>query len=335
MVIAAILCAVILICFTLKNSPAGGSLPLSGMAMSKDGSLNQDHKLTPRPERHAVVTILTGEGDADFPHVETPYLRATRLLAFQLFKSPRTRLSNPDIPFLVLVTGDVPQAHRDLLRSDGAMVAPVESLERGAMNPAWDRRQLPKLYLWLIAGFDKVLYLDVASILLRPIDDIFSHSATAIRKPFTASRYDPDDYPLPDKYMIAGTHDRWVEQYSPPVPGKEAYQLNNFMDTSFFVLRPSKLDFDHYVSRIEGPNRCDPAYPDMNLINCVHRTDGQMPWQDLGPRWHQKKADQSDVNKGLRSIRHKWWRPLQDQFLQSQMEEILNEMESYTRERRE
>ena len=82
-----------------------------------------------------------------------------RLLAFQLFQSPHTRLSDPNVPFLVILSDNVPQAHRDLLRNDGATVIPMRSLERDRLPPSWNQWKdlLPKLYLWLINGVDKVL----------------------------------------------------------------------------------------------------------------------------------------------------------------------------------
>ncbi|KAJ5569540.1 glycosyl transferase family 8 family [Penicillium hispanicum] len=250
-----------------------------------------------------------------------------------LFHSHHTRLNNASVPFLVLVTEDVPQKHCDLLRKDGATVIPVQSLEPDAIKPVWRRWKdlLPRLYLWRITGYDKILYLDADSVLLHPIDEVFSQPAATIRKPRAAGLDDPNDHPLPEHYMIAGTHDPWVEQYLPPVPGRETYELDNFMNAGFFVMQRSQNIFDYYVSRLENSKRCDPVYPEQNLLNCVHRTDGPMPWQDLGSGWNQKKPNRSDYEKGLKSVHHRWWRPLSDKSLQEQVQDVMKEMEHHIR----
>lgn len=71
------------------------------------------------------------------------------------------------------------------------------------------------------------------------------------------------------------------------------------------------------------------VYPEQNLLNCAHRTDGRMPWQDLGAGWNLKGAVKSDYEKGLKSIHQKWWRPLPDKFVGDRIASALEEMGSY------
>lgn len=142
-----------------------------------------DFEISKAP-KYAYATIITAEGDAEYPDVEEPYLRATRLLAFQLLQSPRIRNNTLDIPFLVLVTPEIPQRHREILTDDGAIVVPVESLEREWIRPKWGRwnNVLAKLNLWKFEEYEKIVFLDADSVLFRPIDDIFNISTTDIRE---------------------------------------------------------------------------------------------------------------------------------------------------------
>ena len=67
------------------------------------------------------------ENDMEFPDIEAPYFQAARLLTFQLLRNPRTRNMIDDVPFLILVTPDIPQRHRNLLNREGATVVPIEN----------------------------------------------------------------------------------------------------------------------------------------------------------------------------------------------------------------
>lgn len=286
---------------------------------------------SPSLPKHAFATILTAEGDVEFPDVEEPYLQAARLLTFQLLNNPRTRSTSYDIPFLILVTPEVPQRHRDILSGDGATVVPVESLGRDWIHPKWGRWSdvLAKLNLWTLEEYEKIAFLDADSVIFRPIHDIFDAPVTMMRETLPLGANTTGQ--LPDSYMIAGIHDRWMEQFMQPPPGQEFYEKDNYMNAGFFVLHPSKDLFDYYITLLDTPEQFDSAYPEQNLLNCAHRTDGPMPWQDLGPGWNSKGASQSDYEKGLKSIHHKWWRPIPDQFVGERIAEAMEEMEEHLR----
>ena len=297
-------------------------------ATSISGSLRRKQK-----ENYAFATILTGEGDVEFPDVEKPYLQAARLLTFQLLHSPRTRNDSSNIPFLVLVTQDVPQQHREILSKDGAIIVSVESLGRDWIHPKWSRWKdvLAKLNLWQLTDYDNIMFLDADSIIFHSIHDIFSHPATEIRQTLSPQAGALVNHSVPASYMIAGIHDPWVEQFLPPVPGNEFYQKNNYMNAGFFVLHPSKDLFDYYSALLDTPDAFDSAYPEQNLLNCAHKTNGRMPWQDLGSWWNLKGADKSEYERGLKSIHHKWWRPISDEFVGDRIADALEEMENYFR----
>ena len=137
------------------------SIHFGGIASVSSAHLEQNK--TPKAPKYAYATIITGEGDPEFPGVEDPYLWATRLLTFQLLHSPHTRGNSSDIPLLVLVTPDIPQRHRDILTEDGATVIPVESLQREWIHPKWGRWNdvLAKLNLWRLEEYDKIAFLEV------------------------------------------------------------------------------------------------------------------------------------------------------------------------------
>ncbi|KAJ5368917.1 nucleotide-diphospho-sugar transferase [Penicillium cataractarum] len=281
--------------------------------------------------QYAFATILTAEGDAEYPDVEEPYLKAARLLTYQLLHNPRTRNGSVEIPLLVLVTPDVPQNHRDILEDDGATIVPVESLGRDWIHPKWGRwsNVLAKLNLWNLEKYDKIAFLDADSVIFRPIEGIFESPQTDVRQTLTSKVNTTSE--LPEHYMIAGIHDPWMELNMPPVKGQEFYEKNNYMNAGFFVLSPSKPLFDYYVSILDTPDQFDSAYPEQNLLNCAHRTDGSMPWQDLGPGWNLKGGSRFDYEAGLMSIHHKWWRPIGDEFMAERIAEAMEEMRIHLR----
>jgi alpha-N-acetylglucosamine transferase len=282
--------------------------------------------------RYAFATILTAEGDVENPAVEEPYLKAARLLTYQLLHNPRTRNGSHEIPFLVLVTPDVTQTHREILKDDGATIVPVESLGRDWIHPKWGRWSgvLAKLNLWKLEQYEKIAFLDADSVIFRPIDGIFESPETNLRHTLTPKLNTTAQ--LPEHYMITGIHDPWMEEFMPPVKGHEFYEKNNYMNAGFFVLCPSKTLFDYYVSILDTPDQFDSAYPEQNLLNCAHRMDGPMPWQNLGPGWNFKGGSRSDYEGGLKSIHHKWWRPIGDEYMAARIANAMEEMEIYFQE---
>ncbi|KAH8689834.1 nucleotide-diphospho-sugar transferase [Talaromyces proteolyticus] len=301
----------------------------------------------PSQSKYAYATILTSEGDIEYPNVQEPYLHAARLLTYQLLHDPRTRGNNTDIPLLVLVTEDVPQRHRDILKNDGATVVPVHNVSREWIHPKWERWSgvLAKLNLWNLVEYDKIMFLDADTVIFRPIEHIFESPTTAPQQtlPWTtiisngtvynSSIDDAAAGPLPETYMIAGIHDIWVEWALPPVPGNDFYAPQNYMNAGFFMCSPSKNLSEYYLSLLDIPNRFDSNYPEQNLLNNAHRTDGRMPWRDLGPGWNQKGADKAAYDGGLRSIHHKWWRHLEDEFLTHYIANAMGDMDEYFFER--
>ena len=134
---------------------------------------------------------------------------------------------------------------------------------------------------------------------------------------------------MPESYMIAGIHDRWVESNLPPVPGKEFYAKDNYMNAGFFVLAPSEAMHQYYVSLLDQPDLFDPAYPEQNLLNYAHRVDGRMPWQDIGPLWSQKGSSFEHYDLKLKSLHQKWWWSSFDKTFDERISNAVDELKDY------
>ncbi|KAI9376541.1 nucleotide-diphospho-sugar transferase [Aspergillus egyptiacus] len=309
---------------------------------------------TPPTGKYAFATILTGEDDTDTDSSSSnPYFTAARLLTYQLLHDPDTR-SESDIPFLILVTDNVPQTQRDQLTRDGATVVPVESIGRDWVQPKWARWSdvLAKLNIFTMTAYEKITFLDADSMLFSAIDGIFTHEGTEIQRTrgaeFSPGSNSPDTdnhgegereregEELPESYLLAGIHDHWVETNLPPdptKPGGDFYLRDHYMNAGFFTLAPSEKLFGYYLSLLDKPGAFDPNYPEQNLLNCAHRVDGRMPWRDLGESWSRKGASRADYEGGLKSVHQKWWVKMGDEILDGFVANLTARMGEFYAER--
>jgi alpha-N-acetylglucosamine transferase len=235
--------------------------------LSFHGSPNITDRDDSKPPRYAFATILATENDLEFPDVEEPYLRAARLLTFQLLHNPLTRNRIDNVPFLILVTPDVPQKHRNILSREGATVIPVESLDRDCGSSKWQRWNgvLAKLNLWKLEEYYKIVFLNVDSVIFRPVHDIFEDSATIMRATTIPTAK------MPKNYMIAAPQDSWMNLNTQLMPGQEFSQKSH-MNHGFFILHPSKDLYKYYVSLLHVLDIDDSDCPEQNLLNYAHRT---------------------------------------------------------------
>ncbi|KIM92685.1 hypothetical protein OIDMADRAFT_65011, partial [Oidiodendron maius Zn] len=271
--------------------------------------------------KYAYATLLSSYNGPD----SDKYFNAVRILNYQLVHDPRTQSQNT-IQFIVLVTKDVPRKPRNILRHEGAVALVVDSIIREWVQPKWNRWNdvMAKLNLWKIGGYEKILFLDADTVLLDSLDGIFLEPATALRHTSPPISHTPDNIglpPLPETYMIAGLHDRWIEQNIPPKPREGGfYAVNNYMNAGFFVMSPSKAMFEYYLALLDIPDKIDLTYPEQNLLNYVHRTAGRMPWRSLEPYWNGMTAlNQFTVPElralHLRSLHHQWWQQTENRSL--------------------
>ncbi|CAG8028274.1 unnamed protein product [Penicillium olsonii] len=273
---------------------------------------------------NAFATILTSTlgNESEIPNFEERYLRAARLLNFQLLRNPHTRNRN-GIPLLILVAPDVPQRHRNILIREGATVVPLESHEFdwGSQPQRWDSL-LAKLNLWKLERYHKVAFLDVETVLLHPLDDIFEDSATTIRNTAYSTANTPKNY------MMAAPYESLVKLDTQVLLNQNSYKERH-MSTGFLVLHPSQSHYNYYKSLFHIFDKNDSGNPEEALFNYAHRADGPMPWQIIGPGWNSKEATQFDCEQGLKSITHHWRRPINDSFVGDLIASSLDEMAAY------
>ena len=320
LVLAALL-SVFFIVYACLRTP--GYLPSAILKHVTD--LSPQHKPV-----YAYATILTGYDGTD----SEKYFTAVRLLAYQFIHDPRTRAEN-GARFIVLVTDSVPQENRAILKQYGAEILVVEQIVREWIHPQWDRWNdvMAKLNLWTLVDYEKIVFVDADTVLLGRLDDIFLDPATALQKTGPSKLKPQEDDglpPLPEKYMLAGIHDRWIEQNKKPGPGDKGFYVeNNYINAGFLVLSPSQEMFKYYLALLDIPNKIDLAYPEQNLLNYVHRIDGQMPWRDVGVHWNSITALGQSFAPDVRSLHHKWWNEVRNQTVNDYVADAVERMRKH------
>ncbi|CAI7623555.1 unnamed protein product [Penicillium bialowiezense] len=265
---------------------------------------------TTKLPRNAFATILTsnpGKGP-ESPDVEEHYLQAARLLSFQLLRNPH-----------------VPQRDRDILSREGARVIPLQDHEAGwASRPPSLNKMLARLNLWKLEQYQKVAFLDVETVVLRPLDGIFEDFTTTMR-----TTIDPASK-LPKKYIMAARTDSLMDPNSQVQSNQDQiWPQKRHMNTGFFILHPSKDLFEYYMSLVPMLDTDDSNHFEDDILDYAHREDGPMPRQVLGSEWNLNDASQSDYEKGLKSITRQWWRPVENSFVESLIAMSLDEMTAY------
>ena len=265
------------------------------------------------PSKYAYATFLTGTvadaTDEDYSHDN--YFVATRLLCYQLLHAPETRTSH-SIPFLVMVTKDVSQMKKDRLTEDGAIVVPVEYIRQDwihAMHGHW-QDVMTKLRMWELTEYERIVFLDVDTILTRPLDDIFEDPAASLDA--TGSKPDmimQDEAPLPPSYTFAGVPEMNHVHSFPPTDSNHDFPNVNYLNAGFFIFKPSQEIFDYYMSVIQIPQRFDSDFPEQNLFNYAHRREGNMPWKAIDSTWNIHYPSMADLEGGVASLHDKWWAP--------------------------
>jgi alpha-N-acetylglucosamine transferase len=264
------------------------------------------------PNRHAFATLFAGapnNTDANSIYTSDKYFIATRMLTYQLLHAPETR-SHTCIPFLVLVTGSVPQDQRDRLALDGATVIPVETIHSDWVIPQTERWAdvMAKLRLWQLTSYTKILFLDADSIITAPLDAVFDDPATAVLPTGTnPAALKPDESPLPPSYLFAGVGQLNYDHHFPPTLEGGDFQNGDYLNAGFFLIAPNPPLFEYYVSLLQLEGRFDPAQPEQNMLNYAHRRDGNMPWKQLDTRWNVMGPTWNDYQGGARSLHEKWW----------------------------
>ena len=276
----------------------------------------------------AYATLLTS---VDAEH--DAYLLSTRVLNYQLLHSNSTMTSNA-IPFLILVTPDVPEWTRRVLANEGASIVEVEKIDMEWMKPLSERWRgmMTKLRLFQFTEYDRILFLDADTFVLKPLDGIFSDRAATSRKTKSAVRIMPDEAPLPESYLFATLPEVGNKIHSyPPLT------LPHF-NAGFFLLAPSAQQFNYYTSLLRLEGRFDSTYPEQNLLNYAHRESGNMPWSKLYHGWNINLPNMNDVEKGVASVHSKLWTTINvleppEPLLSERWNQVRKEMEEFYTEK--
>ncbi|KAH7412817.1 nucleotide-diphospho-sugar transferase [Cadophora sp. MPI-SDFR-AT-0126] len=283
--------------------------------------------------RHAFATVLLPPpNNSNDSHDVDHYLTSTRMLNYQLKHDKNTR-SRGDIPFLAVVAPDILPWKRKLLEREGATVIFAERISLGdewiePMTERWKDVML-KLRLFELIDYDKILFLDADTYLLKPLDRIFRDpAARPIRTGTSEKETRPDEASLPETYLFAtGPEIMHTSHPWPPHPWPR-------FNAGFFLFQPSKELFKYYTSLLTLKDRFDSTYPEQNLLNYAHREWGNMPWARLKTGWNVNLPNMNDVRKGVKSVHAKLWmkghelQPVPEE-LRRMWEKTKVEMESF------
>ncbi|KAI9720149.1 MAG: hypothetical protein M1828_005795 [Chrysothrix sp. TS-e1954] len=276
-------------------------------------------QITIAPERLAYATFLSpavAEEEALSTQHDLYYL-SVRMLVYQILHADSTR-SPLNLPVIVLVTHDVPEDQIQQLEKDGAQVVTVDAIEEGLEwmkepgEPRW-RDVLSKMRLWQQTQFDRILFLDADTALLRPLDDIFKDNSTLSIDTLGTQHPNflpvPGDPTPPTSYVLASLPEvRPRIHHFPPTHQKHDFPFPDFLNAGFFVMRPSLEMFEYYMALARRPNRFSTNEPEQNLMNCAHRPKGRMPWVELSDtRWNVKEPNMEDWKGEVGSVHEKWW----------------------------
>ncbi|KIX93270.1 uncharacterized protein Z520_10913 [Fonsecaea multimorphosa CBS 102226] len=290
------------------NEVVGGSVVPSPPATSTRGPVVPGGTLERPESKYAYVVYLAPTEKEDAGEEDTEdnvYLTSVRLLTYQLLHDPETR-TNSSIPIVVLVSPQVSQSKRRFMESEGAWVAEFPSIELETVKPDRPRwkHAMDKMNVFRLTQFEKVLLLDLDIVLFKPLDAIFEEPETDIQTNLDMeNQTKADEGPQPQRYLLAADSSPIGSDKHPwPAPRSKA------LNAGFMVLRPSEEMLAHYlkIGAIEG--RTPMLAPENNLLEYVHRPDGNMPYSQLRHYWVMNHPVFDDYKHGIAAVHEKWWR---------------------------
>ncbi|TKX26261.1 hypothetical protein C1H76_1222 [Elsinoe australis] len=263
----------------------------------------------PESERIAFMTFLTGTSayHSDPDIMNDQYLQSVRIQGYQLLHHEPTK-NHRHIPYVVMVTNDVPQEKRDRLTKDGLTVIPVDDI----IAPEWlhssvDRwaAVLTKLRAFQLTQYSRILFIDCDILINTRLDEIFDEEA-AQKKPVksTDNQTLADMSPKSD-YLLAGVPETLPNHDFPP--HDDQYKNLHYLTAGFFMFSPSQELYDYYQSIMAVPNIFDPYFPEQELLNYAHSEKSLVPWSRLSAKWNVNFATMEDKAKGAASMHEKWW----------------------------
>ncbi|OAL38462.1 hypothetical protein AYO20_02111 [Fonsecaea nubica] len=314
-VIAGALLFIVFILFFSPTSPSQAyheviksSFVSSPFATSTKGPVVPGGTLQRPESKYAYVVYLAPTEKEDAGEEDTEddvYLTSVRLLIYQLLHDPETRTNN-SIPVVVLVSPQVSQSKRRRLEREGAWIAEFPSIELETVKPDRPRWKhvMDKMNVFRLTQFEKVLLMDLDIVLFKPLDAIFEEPETDIQDNLGMENQTKDDEgPQPQRYLLAADSSPIGSDKHPwPAPRSKA------LNAGFMVLHPSEEMLAHYlrIGSIDG--RTPMLAPENNLLEYVHRPDGNMPYSQIQHYWVMNHPVFDDYKHGIAAVHEKWWR---------------------------
>lgn len=258
---------------------------------------------------YATLLSIDESRPLDLDAEDDPMFVACRILAYQLLYAPETRSER--IPFIVLAVPGTSEAKKERLRLDGAIVLDIESLavpawimDTGAVESRY-AQMFDKLRLWELEEYDRVLFLDADTVLVRPLDQLFTSSPTQLS---STDHSKPDvSVALPEEYVFVAGLELNHDHHFPPT--EDDFYRRGYFNAGFFLLQPSRHMLAYYLSVLEQPySFSEVAWMEQSLLNHVHARDGPMPFAILDPIWNVHFGSREDIDGGVHSLHTKWWK---------------------------
>ncbi|KAI9046211.1 putative glycosyl transferase family 8 family [Aspergillus affinis] len=247
---------------------------------------------------------------SEFHNSSDPYFDAARILTYQVLHAPETR-TRLDIEFVIFVHENVDPEKKDRLRRDGAHLIEWKDFSVDWVRPKDARwtHIMTKLRLWQMVQYDLVLFLDVDTVLSRPLDDIFSAPEIYSRAPvLSQSHHHEIDVPPPGSYFIAGLPQLRTNHSAHPSRVPEDFWDWFTINSGFMVLKPSLDVFRYFEAVLKVTNSFDGSIGDQSVLNHVFSPFGPMPWVKLNLTWNIQWPCPEDIRSGAyASFHEKWW----------------------------
>ncbi|TKA39509.1 hypothetical protein B0A54_10065 [Friedmanniomyces endolithicus] len=183
---------------------------------------------------------------------------ATRVLAYQLLHSG-TAGTVLSIPLLVFCTRAVSKRKRERLEMEDRQ-----------------RDLLPKLSLFQLVQYSKILFIDADTLVTKPLDFVFHDEGTLTQATGTYPETIKEDNGVLPRTCMFSTHGDLQESDHPCPPDPNL----DYSNGGFLLFTPKQT-----------------------VLNYAHTRDGNMPWKPLWHVWNVNWPTEKDWRGGAHSFR--------------------------------
>lgn len=226
--------------------------------------------------KEVYVTLLAPEEPLPWTQGKPDYyFEACKSLIHRILRNTTTRDPH-NRPFIVLATHAVPQKQLQILRTHGAQVRIVDTLEPPTgtvnfekINPRY-KDQFTKLLVWNMTEFERIAYFDSDALPIRPVHDIFEVPVQHRRGEewLFAAVYDSGDIRRDGQRNEPGREDTGVSQ--------------NPLNAGVFVLKPTRVQYEYIFSMFKKPPKKDfTTFMEQDLLRWAYQSNGPYPWVRL------------------------------------------------------